>query len=78
MPVPKFEEACLAVLQQVYKSCQSIRITRCREPIAEVAPQLGPPERPDNWLGAMAESNRITGDITVPSSKLVAWEAEDE
>ena len=77
MPVSKFKATCLAVLQQVYKTGRPVRITRRGEPIAELVPP-GPPERPDSWLGAMADRTRIVGDITVPSSELVAWDAENE
>ena len=46
-------------------------------PVADVIPP-GPSERPSNWLGAMAESARIQGDILEPSDTLVDWEAETE
>ena len=29
----------------------------------------------DGWLGCMADTGTITGDILVPTSELVSWEA---
>lgn len=76
MAVSKFKATCLAVLQQVRRTGQPVRITRRGEPVADVVPP-GPPERPDGWLGALSDRTRITGDITVPSSDLVTWDVED-
>ena len=77
MAISKFKATCLAVLQRVCTTGQTVRITRRGEPIADVVPP-GPPERPENWLGAMADRARITGDITTPSSDLVRWDVEEE
>ena len=76
MAVSKFKATCLAVLQQVRRTGQPVRITRRGEPVADVVPP-GPPERPDGWLGALSDRTHITGDITVPSSDLVAWDVEE-
>ena len=75
MAVSKFKATCLAVLQQVRRTGQPVRITRRGEPVADVVPP-GPPERPDGWLGALSDRTHIAGDITVPSSDLVAWDVE--
>ena len=76
MAVSKFKATCLAVLQQVRRTGQPVRITRRGKPVADVVPP-GPPERPEGWLGALSDRTHITGDITVPSSELVSWDAED-
>ena len=76
MAVSKFKATCLAVLQQGRRTGQPVRITRRGEPVADVVPP-GPPERPDGWLGALSDRTHITGDITVPSSDLVAWDVEE-
>jgi len=73
--ISKFKATCLAVLEQVRKTGKPLRITRRGVPVADVIPP-GPSERPSNWLGAMAESARIQGDILEPSDALVDWEAE--
>lgn len=77
MAISTFKATCLAVLQHVRTTGQTVRITRRGEPIADVVPP-GPPDRPDGWLGAMSDRARITGDITTPSSELVSWEVEGE
>ena len=76
MAISKFKATCLAVLQRVRDTGETVRITRRGEPIADVVPP-GPPERPDGWLGVMSDRMRILGDITVPSSELVPWDAEE-
>ena len=77
MAISKFKATCLAVLQRVRTTGQTVRITRRGEPIADVVPPE-PPERPDGWLGAMSGRARITGDITTPTSELVPWDVEEE
>lgn len=77
LPITKFEAACPAALQQVHKSGVAVRITRRGEPIADVAPPR-PTQRPASWLGVMAGRTRVLGDVTVASSELAAWEAEEE
>ena len=77
MAISKFKATCLAVLQRVRTTGQTVRITRRGEPIADVVPP-GPLERAEGWLGAMSDRARITGDITTPSSDLVPWDVEEE
>ncbi len=74
--ISKFKATCLAVLEQVRRTGQPIRITRRGEPVADVVPP-GPPERREGWLGAMSDRTRIRGDILVPSSELAAWDVEE-
>ena len=76
IPISRFKATCLAVLQQVHKSGVAVRITRRGEPIADVVPPQ-PAQRPASWLGAMAGRTRVLGDVTVASSELAAWEAEE-
>lgn len=76
MAISKFKATCLAVLQRVRATGETVRITRRGEPIADVVPPQ-PPERPDGWLGVMSDRMRIRGDITAPSSELVPWDAEE-
>ena len=76
IPISRFKATCLAVLRQVHKSGMAVRITRRGEPIADVVPPR-PAQRPASWLGAMAGRTRVLGDVTVASSELTAWEAEE-
>lgn len=76
MAVSKFKATCLAVLQRVRTTGQPVRITRRGEPVADVVPPRLP-QRPADWLGALSDRTRITGDIAIASSDLVAWDVED-
>ena len=75
--ISKFKTTCLAVLKQVQESGAPVRITRGGEPVAEVVPPQ-PARRPASWLGAMADRTRVLGDVTVASSELAVWEAEEK
>lgn len=72
--VSKFKATCLAVLEQVRKTRQPVLVTRFGRPLAQVAP---PPvaERPAGWLGALAGTGRIQGDIVSPASGARDWDA---
>ena len=76
MAVSKFKATCLAVLQRVRTTGQPVRITRRGQPVADVVPPA-PQGAPANWLDALSERTRIRGDITTPSSELVAWDVEN-
>ena len=77
MAISKFKATCLAVLRQVRETGRPVRIVRRGEPLADIVPP-GPPERRDDWLGAIAAHTRIRADITVPSGALVRWKVEGE
>ena len=77
MAISKFKATCLATLEHVRKTGTPLRITRRGMPVADIVPP-GPPEMPGDWLGAMAGTAEIAGDITVPSSELATWSAETE
>ena len=71
--ISEFKAKCLALLEQVQKTKQPIRITRCGKPVAEVVPSLLP--KPANWMGSMKDSIQIVGDIVSPASDETDWEA---
>lgn len=75
--ISKFKATCLAVLEQVRRTGVPVRVTRFGKPVADVVPP-GPPEPTGDWLGSMAGTGRILGDITVPTSELINWDAEEE
>ena len=70
--ISEFKAKCLALLDQVQKTKQPIRITRRGRPIAEV----GPPSPTDNrdWIGSMKGKSKILGDIISPASEESDWE----
>ena len=65
-------------MEQARKTRMAVRATRRGVPVADAVP-LGPAEKaPRDWLGAMAGTAEIAGDITAPSSELIAWDAATE
>ena len=72
--ISDFKATCLAVLDRVKRTGQSILVTRRGEPVAQVTPP--PPEaRPQSWLGCMAGKTRIVGDVVAPAADENEWEA---
>ena len=74
MPISKFKATCLATLERVRRTGRPLRVTRFGKPVADIVPPAPDRARP-GWIGGLRETARITGDITVPSSKLVKWDA---
>lgn len=72
--ISEFKAKCLALVEQVNKTKQPIRITRFGKPVAEVVPPSPAAERAD-WLGSMADSMEIVGDIVSPIIEETDWEA---
>ncbi len=48
-----------------------------KKPIAEVVPPAESP-KPANWLGCMAGTGKITGDIVAPASDESDWDIFSE
>jgi prevent-host-death family protein len=72
--VSKFKATCLSVLQRVNKTRKPVVITRFGVPIAEVVP-APEPKKPKKWLGCMAGTAVITGDIVGPTTTDDEWDA---
>jgi prevent-host-death family protein len=72
--ISEFKAKCLALLEQVRKTKKPIRVTRFGEPVAEVVP-AGPAAAEADWLGCMADSIEIVGDIVSPVIEETEWEA---
>ena len=70
MQISTFKATCLAVLERVGKTGQPVLVTRFGKPVAQIVP---PPS--GDWLGAMAGSGRILGDLTAPVLDPEEWEA---
>lgn len=74
IPISKFKATCLAVLERVRRTREPILVTRRGLPVAEIKPP--PEEHARNWLGAMAGTIDIVGDIvTSPAEPEDTWEA---
>ena len=74
MAISEFKATCLAVLERVRRTRKPLLITRFGQPVAEVVPPSAPP-RPKSWLGAMAGTGKILGDIVAPAGRKSDWEA---
>ena len=77
----ELQAACLKVLEQVQATGQPVRVTLRGKPVAEIAPPAAgeaPARKRADGIGSMAHCTKINGDITIPSSELVRWEALDE
>jgi prevent-host-death family protein len=71
--ISKFKATCLATLERVRKTRRPIRVTRFGVPVAEVVP-AAPQSKKQDWLGSMAGTIRIKGDIVNPASAENDWE----
>jgi prevent-host-death family protein len=71
--ISKFKATCLAVMERVRKTRKPVRVTRFGKPVAEIVPP-SPPARRSDWIGCMAGTGRIVGDIVSPASDESDWE----
>jgi antitoxin (DNA-binding transcriptional repressor) of toxin-antitoxin stability system len=69
--ISKFKVSCLAILERVRK-WRLVLVTRFGEPVVQVIPPT-PPKRPARWLGSLAHTGRIRGDIVAPVSDERDW-----
>jgi prevent-host-death family protein len=72
--ISKFKATCLSVMERVRKTRQPVLVTRFGEPVAEIVPPSLPP-RPEGWLGCMADTAEIVGDLVSPAGDPEDWEA---
>jgi prevent-host-death family protein len=72
--ISEFKAKCLGILEEVCKTRKPVRVTRFGKPVAEVVPPT-PQPRPKSWLGCMAGSAEIVGDIVGPTGSLEDWNA---
>ena len=72
--ISEFKAKCLALLEQVRKTKKPIRVTRFGKPVAEVVPP-SPEAEPGDWLGSLADTMEIKGEILSPVIEEGDWEA---
>ncbi len=72
--ISRFKATCLAVMERVRRTRKPVLVTRFGEPVAEIVPP-SPPPRPEGWLGCLADTAEITGDIVTPAGDAEDWEA---
>ena len=71
--ISEFKAKCLALLEQVQKTKNPIRITRFGKPVADVVPAA--PVSPSDWMGSMKDRIEIVGDVISPANPESDWEA---
>jgi prevent-host-death family protein len=72
--ISKFKATCLAVLERVRKTGKPVLVTRFGEPVAELVPPHSS-RKPRHWVGSLAATGQIIGDIVSPASEEEDWEA---
>jgi prevent-host-death family protein len=70
--ISEFKAKCLALIHEVQKTRQPLRITRRGEPLAELVPLT--PEQTGSWLGSMEGRMEILGDLVSPAADPDEWE----
>jgi prevent-host-death family protein len=75
--VSEFKAKCLGLIEEVRKTRKPIRLTRFGQPVAELVP-ASPEDKPKRWLGSMAGTAEILGDIVGPTGSLDDWDASRE
>jgi len=73
VPISELKAKCSALLEQVRRTCQPIRITRHGKPIAEIVPATSMVDR-ESWIASMKDSCEIIGDIISPANDEDEWE----
>jgi prevent-host-death family protein len=68
----KFKATCLALLDQVARTGEPVRITKRGKPVAQLAPLPRAGKRA--IMGCMEGTAKIVGDIESPAAKPSDWE----
>jgi prevent-host-death family protein len=71
--ISEFKAKCLAILEQVRKTRQPIRVVRHGKPVAEIIPP-SPVQDRSAWIGSMKGKMEILGDIISPAADEDEWE----
>jgi prevent-host-death family protein len=72
--ISKFKATCLAVLERVRKTGKPVLVTRFGQPVAELVPPRAS-QRQKQWVGSLAGTGEIIGDIVSPASEEDDWDA---
>jgi prevent-host-death family protein len=71
--ISEFKAKCLAVMERVRKTGKPILVTRFGKPVVEVVPP-GPASDSRDWIGSLASTGRIVGNIVTPGHDESEWE----
>jgi len=72
-----FRAKCLAILEEVQKTQETILVTKFGKPVAEVC-SLPPIHRRGTWLGSMAGEIKFLGDVLAPVFDESDWNDSNE
>jgi prevent-host-death family protein len=72
--ISKFKAKCLSLLQEVSKTKTPLRVTRRGKAIADVIPALSEDDE-RSWIGSLAGSVEIVGDVVSPIIDMETIEA---
>lgn len=75
--ISEFKAKCLALLEEVQSTKQSLLVTKLGKPLAEVIPP-SPSQREGSWLGSMKGEIQFLGDILVPVLDESDWKELNE
>ena len=73
MAAGKFKAQCLAIMDHVFKSGETVLITKHGKPVAKLVPAE---KRGDDIFGYMAGKAKIVGDIVGTVTPLDDWESK--
>ncbi len=75
--VSKFKATCLKVIERVRKTRAPIVITKFGKPVAQISPPASKrtEKAGKSWLGSMAGTGRILGDLIEPAVPLEEYDA---
>lgn len=73
--ISEFKAKCLALLQQVCKTKQPIRVTRFGKAVADIVPPAETQMDRKAWIGSGKGTAKILGDIISPANEPDDWEA---
>ena len=74
MNISTFKATCLARLDKVKRTGQPLLVTRKGDPIAEIRPP-SPSKHRASWLGSLAGTGRLLGDVVSSAASADEWEA---
>jgi len=72
--ISEFKAKCLSLLEEVSKTKTPLRVTRRGKPLADVIPAT-PEAEERSWIGSMAGSIDVVGDIVSPVIEIEDIEA---
>ena len=73
MAAGNFKAQCLAVMDQVLETGESVLITKHGKPVAKLVPAQN---NADDIFGYMAGKVKVVGDIVGPVTPLEDWESK--